>query len=824
MRWLDGPAYALAIGFWLLTSLYALLSSQPFAYEQFLQPQLLPPLAAFARWHAFIDVAVLALSAIVRWPALRTPARGPLLVLLGTWGFAALVLLALPPLFALPPGPRALGVAAGALAPVALLCWVEWSSAPASARAQARAEPPPQRTADDFHACLAAGFVTTLLYAGIARLTGSGPAAESVGGFAQSLLLHELLFLAVFCALTLIRGIAEFVIAAPHFAELALASAGLAALLVFAVCGILLPGLALEGAAATGVGAALGSALALALAVRGIARSDHASDGVARVLRPLTPLAVERSRWGAALWLLAVGAGAAGIAALSRQLDFNDIVSRLGVGLSWLLVLATCLRAIRPGRDRSPAVLYVAASAVLAAHVALGSEAASARLARAGIDLAQARSAELARDPSLRLVHRLLEPPARADGELFAYLRAHTNIPRSALVAPVDLSLARLDGAPSADRPHVFLFVVDSLRRDYLSPYNPGVSFTPAIARFAETSSVFRNAFTRYGATGLSVPALWSGAPLLHKQYVTPFAPMNTLAKLLAHERYAQWISMDNIVDVILPPSEARVPLDADVMVKDFRFCRTLGEVERRLSARATGKAPVFVYSLPQDIHVSVIAREGGGSVDDAGTPGFSAPVASRIRRFDACFGHFVGELRRLGLYDDSVIILTSDHGDSLGEEGRVGHAYGLFPEVIRIPLIVSLPARLRDRLQADTAAPVFNTDITPTLVRLLGHELTPSTPLFGRALFAPPGERTAPREDTMVASSYGAVYGALLDDAARLYIVDSVNVREYGYALAAESLGRPIEVDDELRRRGLRTIRATIQALADLHGYAPSP
>jgi hypothetical protein len=75
-----------------------------------------------------------------------------------------------------------------------------------------------------------------------------------------------------------------------------------------------------------------------------------------------------------------------------------------------------------------------------------------------------------------------------------------------------------------------------------------------------------------------------------------------------------------------------------------------------------------------------------------------------------------------------------------------------------------------------------------------------------------------------MVASSYGAVYGALLDDAARLYIVDSVNVREYGYALAAESRGEPIQVDDELRGRGLRTIRATIQALADLHGYAPSP
>ena len=364
---------------------------------------------------------------------------------------------------------------------------------------------------------------------------------------------------------------------------------------------------------------------------------------------------------------------------------------------------------------------------------------------------------------------------------------------------------------------------MDSLRRDYLSPYNPAVAFTPEIARFAQDAVVFRDAFTRYGATGLSVPALWAGAPLLHKQYVTPFAPMNTLAKLLRHEGYAQWIGMDNIVEVIVQPSAALAPLDAGVMVKDFRFCRTLGELEQRLAARSPGDPPVFVYTLPQDIHVSAITRDGGGSLDGA-YPGFSAPVASRVRRFDACFGRFVGELRRLGLYDDSLILLTSDHGDSLGEEGRVGHAYGLFPEVIRIPLIVSFPARLRARFASPPSAPVYNTDITPTLYRLLGHELAPSTPLLGRSLIALPGEPAAESRDSMVASSYGAVYGALLDDATRLYIVDTVNVREYGYALEPDQRDEAIAVDANLRSRGQRTIRETIQALADLHGFAPAP
>ena len=141
---------------------------------------------------------------------------------------------------------------------------------------------------------------------------------------------------------------------------------------------------------------------------------------------------------------------------------------------------------------------------------------------------------------------------------LLTFSSCTRTFPRSTHVAPVTIDLAALDGAPAAVRPHIFIFVVDSLRRDYVSPYNRQVTFTPALERFARESTVFERAFTRYGATGLSVPSLWVGGLVLHKQYVTPFAPMNTLAKLLEHEQYAQWISMDNILDVILPPSARR--------------------------------------------------------------------------------------------------------------------------------------------------------------------------------------------------------------------------------------------------------------------------
>ena len=396
----------------------------------------------------------------------------------------------------------------------------------------------------------------------------------------------------------------------------------------------------------------------------------------------------------------------------------------------------------------------------------------SARRERGGLCTAnsapQGADGWRAHDASIRLITDALSAPAAvSDVGLVDFLQLHTNVSRSTHVAPVAIDLAGFNGTPTAVRPHIFIFVIDSLRRDYLSPYNRQVTFTPALERFARESTVFEHAFTRYGATGLSVPSLWVGGLVLHKQYVTPFAPMNTLAKLLEHEQYAQWISMDNILDVILPPSSRREALDADIQVADFRLCRTLSEIRGRLDRLKPGGPPTFVYSLPQDIHVAAITREGASAIDSASYGNFYAPYASRVRRFDACFGEFIDDLKARGLYDQSLVVVTADHGDSLGEQGRMGHAYTIFPEILQVPLIVHLPSAWAG-FRADTSAPAFTTDLTPSLYALLGHQPHPPAAFFGRPLFRKDGTppQPPPTDPQVVASSYGSVYGTLLDEA----------------------------------------------------------
>ena len=334
-------------------------------------------------------------------------------------------------------------------------------------------------------------------------------------------------------------------------------------------------------------------------------------------------------------------------------------------------------------------------------------------------------------------------------------------------------------------RPHIFLFVIDSLRPDYLSPYDDAVTFTPAIEAFASESLVFRNAFTRYGGTGLSVPAIFSGSLLPHRQYVMPFAPMNALGRLLEVAGYRFAMAPDSVVDHlrIAPPGAAVLAAGERQMTGDF--CTMLKDLERTLDSAPASPDPWFVYALPQNLHLAYVLRQP--ETPDA-FPGFHAPVAAQLRRLDACFGTFVTSLKARGLYDKSIIVITSDHGDSLGEDGRYGHFYAGFPEIFRIPLVMRLPPELAERWVADPTAVSFATDIAATIQVLLGGVVEPRSRLFGVPLVHPPGVAGPNRreQDFLVASSYGPVYGLLSQNGRRLYVVDTINARDYSFDLTA--------------------------------------
>ena len=781
--------------FFLLTAVYALLVYVPFSYQQFILPDVVPGLSTLVAWHHVLFSAVVAMLAVAFIGDWRSPAtRVRTSVFLAAAAGAAAYVAARPLLPGLRSDGSSLVVCLAALVPVLWMAALDIMS---------------DRQRDDDEdddrrvfatAAYTALFVSTTYFAiALSRAGVPAPDRSLVIALAWGVVSHLILFGGLFLSLLAIRGVVTLA-RGPAVMHAVVLCAFATALAALAVAQIALAAISFTGPMATIV------AVAFALSLVSL------FTGAAVRLRPLPA----PGRWRGLVMLAAIAAAAGVLSARTAMMDWNYLLQKMSAIAVWVAAFST-VYAMR-GRVHGHSARATAGGTIAWLLLAAAVPAAGYRaLGMLSGDVTPILDAHAGFNPSFKIVYDALSP--RADGdqrEFYDLLQRNTNIPRAVAVAPVPVNL--VDAlAPRADRaPHVFIFVIDSLRQDYVLPYNSLVTFTPHIGAFAEDAVVFTQAFTRYGATGLSEPSIWTGGLLVHKQYVLPFAPMNALQKLLAADGYQRFISRDTILRTLMVPDEMDVELDAGVANMDYDLCRSLAELRSKILDPARPDRPIFAYTQPQNIHISRITREEGGAPGALPFNGFYAPYAARVQAIDACFGQFVQFLRDQRLYDDSVIILTSDHGDSLGEGGRWGHAYTIFPEILRIPLVVHLPRALQAQLTCDSDHVASLVDITPTLYYLLGHRPLVGGEIFGRPLCtATPRERIASRRDTyMVASSYGPVYGILRGNGRWLYIADGVNYTDYYYDLMGDPAGSQNVVTPAARDEYQQLIREGIDAV----------
>ena len=79
---------------------------------------------------------------------------------------------------------------------------------------------------------------------------------------------------------------------------------------------------------------------------------------------------------------------------------------------------------------------------------------------------------------------------------------------------------------------------------------------------------------------------------------------------------------------------------------------------------------------------------------------GYGPLITAKLgRTIDQQLGKTLERMRSDGLLDNTIIIITADHGEALGEEGKLGHGNGLLASVVRIPLIFWAPGQLAPRV-----------------------------------------------------------------------------------------------------------------------------
>jgi arylsulfatase A-like enzyme len=789
----------------LVTSVYCLLLYIPFSYYGFIHDPILWWLPAFVRLHAYLYGITLSAIAVTLIPDLRKPAtRVPVAAFLLMNAALSLYFILFSDLRHLGPDFAAYTWSIFGLFPVVWLGAIDAACAGAPA-AEQRSAIVARRSPD----LASLGFSAIAVASGFAAVS----MIRDILGSGQHLS-HSARWLGIFASFSAHVGI--FVIVGGCFLLVAKCSAWfrrselvyslLAGILTWGLCSLAVLKIALPTLSFTGIPADLVScAVGLAVVV-GVVGT------VSRVKLRVLELAGSSGKMGA--WMLGLLTVsflplAYSIPSVIAKTDWDFVLQKFAVLLLWTSVymfLGKADIAVRKGRLPASGLAVVITLTTVIGFYKLNSDARGESRwdnlveAYAGSDISFKTAADI--------LSRSLDNSSHDN--FYQFLRQHTNISAEITAPPAAVELVSSLAPGKMNKPNIFIFVIDSLRQDYVPHYSSSATFTPEIARFADDSIEFKKAFTRYAGTALSEPAIWVGAMQAHKQYIQPFYPMNNLETLLQNEGYDSFVSVDGILGLMFSPSFPVHRLDEHTKNwGELDFVPTLAEIQRDIDARPDKAKPIFVYTQPQNVHTVTMELTKHGSTR-------REMSIYELKRIDKAFGEFIGFLKNRGMYENSIIVLTSDHGDAYGEFGRYGHCDFLFPEVIRIPLVIHLPSEMRRKMVWDSESVAFSLDVTPSIYYLLGHRPILNNELLGRPLFTETqAERQAyVRKDYLLASSYAAVYGILSDDGDSLFIADAVNHRGYFYDFSQDPAGTRNEINARRWNEGENEVRRQILLL----------
>jgi len=123
------------------------------------------------------------------------------------------------------------------------------------------------------------------------------------------------------------------------------------------------------------------------------------------------------------------------------------------------------------------------------------------------------------------------------------------------------------------------------------------------------------------------------------------------------------------------------------------------------------------------------------------------------LAELDDLFRRLIESLRSKGYLDNTVVILTADHGEHLGEHHLLGHEFSVYSPLLHVPLIISYPPRFQP---GRDDRPVMNFDLFPTILELAKIAPPTDVSMKARSLLAPEANRVRLAE--MLAPHWGAI------------------------------------------------------------------
>jgi len=272
-------------------------------------------------------------------------------------------------------------------------------------------------------------------------------------------------------------------------------------------------------------------------------------------------------------------------------------------------------------------------------------------------------------------------------------------------------------------RPHVVLISIDTWRADHAGCYNPSRRITPNIDAFARAATLFRNAVAPAPITLTSHCSMLGGrVPPMHGARRNNAALADeavTLPELLKPEGYATGA----VVSAVVLDRRHGLQQGFDSYDDIPRNAKGSWQGAARPGAQASAIAMEWLRQHKDDERFFLFLHYYDPHAPYAAPEPFASrfpdePYAAEVAYADHCVGQVLDELKRLELFDDALVIVTSDHGEMLGEHGEPAHQFFIYESAVKVPLIVKLPGQREARRVEDVVGLV---DIVPTLCSLLG-------------------------------------------------------------------------------------------------------
>ena len=278
---------------------------------------------------------------------------------------------------------------------------------------------------------------------------------------------------------------------------------------------------------------------------------------------------------------------------------------------------------------------------------------------------------------------------------------------------------------PSA--PDIYLVTIDTLRADHVHCYGYERVQTPALDALAKDGIRFAQAFTPSPITNTSHTTILTGLlPSSHgvTDFAVPLAAVHpTWAELLKQKGYhtAAFIGAVILDSKSLAPGLDRGFDFYDNFPEHPLTKSRFGRVERR-GMDVVQHAEKWVNAHPAGPHFVWVHLYDPHDPYEPPPP-YSQTYKDRlydgeIAYADSALGNFVAYLKKLGRYENSVIVVVGDHGEGLGEHHEDTHGIFLYDSTTHVPLIIKLRGRVNPARVVD--AQVRTTDILPTVLDLL--------------------------------------------------------------------------------------------------------